>query len=158
MDYLKSFFVDPASPSLPTEQPRLPDLNHTFPNANSSPEIRTAISLYRLVVIVAYSKSGYKEVGDQQEAYDQLLVARDQQRAHHDYGYFKCDVDALVAAEGGGKDGDRAVRKLLGLHARVMREGGAGLSLYRDGKLLGSLEGEEMMEYGVVEEAMNAVF
>lgn len=169
MDYVKSFFVSPPARVPTPPQPRLPDLNPHIPDTNTSLEIRNAISETRLVAIISWSSSTYDDLGGAQEAYDQLLMSRE--RASLDFKYYKSDIETLIREEAAGLDvdgvkgdreegrkkGERTVRGLLGVHPKAVRESG-GLSVYNYGKLVGSLEGEELGEYGIVEKALNAVF
>lgn len=67
--------------------------------------------------------------------------------SHPDYKFYKCNIDDMEA---------KKVRGMLGVHPKVVNES-AGLSIYKDGELIGSLEGEEMRTYGLIEKALNSV-
>jgi hypothetical protein len=126
--------------------PRLPEINPEVPDANTPFELSNAIVSKRLVAIISWSKETYQELDKQCEVYDQMLLSKER-ASHPDYAFYKCNIDGLEP---------KTVRGILGVHPKVVRQT-AGLSIYREGELLGSLEGEEMQEYGLIEQALYSV-
>lgn len=168
MDYISSFFWTPtAKPEIP-DQPRLPEFHPEVPDTSTAAEIALVVAQYRLVAIICWASSTYDELSAQQEIYDQFLQTRS--RCHEDFMFFKADVDNMIREEAGvpepreteeeidtrRKRGERKVRGVLGVHPKVVRKT-AAVSVYKRGVLVGSIEGDEMDDYGIIEKALNSV-